>query len=152
MRSFLAHLRPYALIGGFGGAVLALALAVLLDFGFGEDLLMVSPHEPGTVEVNRMLYLEGDPVSELYGNPLEKPVRLIGPDPARMIRPEEDGNLVLFTVNKQQGENPLQARTVWLLAKAAMLGFGLLGLAGLALPRNRSMPMPVGPSRVAADR
>lgn len=136
MKKLLARLRPYALIGGFGGAVLVLALAAVLDFGFGEDLLMVSPHDPGTVEINRAMYLPGDPVAELYGNPLARPVRLIGPDPARMIRPEEDRNLVLFTVDKQRGENPLQARTVWLFARAMMLGLGLLGAAGLIFPRN----------------
>ena len=151
MKNLLARLRPYALIAGSGGFVVVLALAATLDFGFGQDLLLVAPHEPGTVQVNRALYLEGDPVAELYGNPLDKPVRLIGPDPARIIRPEEDAGLVLFTVDKQQGENPLQARTVWLLARAAMLGFGLLGLSGLVLPRKRSAPMPAEPNRVAAD-
>jgi hypothetical protein len=151
MKNLLARLRPYALIGGFGGLVLVLALAAVLDFGFGQDLIMVAPHEPGTVEVNRALYLQGDPVAELYGNPLEKSVRLIGPNPARMIRPEEDAGLVLYQVDKQQGENPLQARTVWLFAKASILGFGLLGLAGLVFPRKRNDPMPTDLSRVAAD-
>ena len=151
MKNLLARLRPFALTAGFGGLVAVLALAAVLDLGFGQDLLMVAPHNPGTVEVNRALYLEGDSVAELYGNPLDKPVRLIGPDPARIIRPQEDTGLLLFTVDKQQGENPLQARTVWLFAKAAMLGFGLLGLAGLMFPRKRSAPMPPDLSRVAAD-
>jgi len=150
MRNLLARLRPYALTGGLGGFVLVVALALFLDFGLGEDLLMIAPHEPGTVEVNRALYLDGDSVAELYGNPLDKPVRLIRPDPTRIIRPGEDAGLVLFTVDKQAGENPLQARTVWLFAKAAMLGFGLLALAGLMFPRQRKVRMaPV--SRVASD-
>ena len=67
MKSLLARLRPYALIAGFGGVVLVLALAVVLDFGFGEDLLLVAPHEPGTVEVNRALYMDEDTIAHSDG-------------------------------------------------------------------------------------
>ena len=81
-------------------------------------------------------------MAEIYGNPLSNPVRVIWPDRERVLRPEEDQSLVLLTVNKQLGENPLQARTVWLFAKAGALGLGLLGLAALAFPRICVVPTP----------
>ena len=36
------------------------------------------------VKVNRTLHAPGDPVAEIYGNPLSKPVRVIAPDPDRL--------------------------------------------------------------------
>ena len=156
MRCLLARIRPFALIAGFGGALLAPLLALAMDRGLGEDVRLISPHDPPTVEVNRALHAAGEPVAEIYGNPLSSPVRVIAPDRARIIRPAEDPSLLLLPVNKQRGENPLQARTVWLFAKAAALALGLLGLAGLALPhscerrsggaRVRSFPLPEVPA------
>jgi len=140
MRCLLARIRPFALIAGFGGALFALGLAMIIDRGFGEDVRLISPHDASTVQVNRALYAPGDPVAEIYGNPLSKPVRVIAPDPDRLVRPDEDASAVLLAVDKQRGENPLQARTVWLFAKAGALGLALLGLAALALPRSCVVP------------
>ncbi len=150
MRRLLARIRPFALVAGFGGALLVLGLAVTLDRGLGEEVLLISPHESSTVEVNRALHAPGDPVAEIYGNPLSNPVRVIWPDPERMLRPEEDRSLVLLAVNKQRGENPVQARTVWLFAETAALGLALLGLAALAFPRSCVVPNPRG-TEVALD-
>ena len=136
MRCLLARLRPFGLVAGFGGTLLVLGMAMILDRGLGQEVRMISPHESSTVEVNRALYASGDPVAEIYGNPLSNPVRVIWPDPERMMRPEEDRSLMLLAVNKQHGENPLQARAVWLFAKAGALGLALLGLAALAFPRS----------------
>ncbi len=144
MRCLLARIRPFALVAGFGGALLVLGMAMTLDRGLGEEVRLISPHESSTVEVNRALYAPGDSVAEIYGNPLSRPVRVIAPDPERMMRPEEDRSLVLLAVNKQRGENPLQARTVWLFAKAGALGLALLGLAALAFPRSCVVPRPKG--------
>ena len=137
MRCLLARIRPFALVAFFGGAVLVLGIAMIVDGGFGEEVRLISPHESSTVEVNRALYSPGEPVAEIYGNPLSNPVR---PDPESVIRPDEDRSLVLLAVNKQRGENPLQARTVWLFAKAGTLGLMLLGLAGIAFPRSCIVP------------
>jgi len=142
MRCLLARIRPFALAAGFGGAVLVLGLAMIIDRGLGEDVRLISPHDASTVQVNRALYAPGDPVAEIYGNALSNPVRVIAPDPDRIVRPDEDPAIVLLTVDKQRGENPLQARTVWLFAKAAALGLGLLGVAGLAFPRSCVAPGP----------
>lgn len=140
MRCLLARIRPFVLAAGFGGALLALGMAMILDRALGEDVRLISPHDASTVEVNRALHLPGDPVSEIYGNALSNPVRVIAPDPGRIVRPDEDPSVVLFTVDKQRGENPLQARTVWLFAKAAALGLTLLGLAAIAFPRSCVVP------------
>jgi hypothetical protein len=142
MRCLLARIRPFALAAGFGGAVIALALAMTIDRALGEEVRMISPHDASTVEVNRALYVPGDPVAEIYGNALSNPVRVIAPDPDRIVRPDEEPATVLLTVDKQRGENPLQARTIWLFAKAAALGLGLLGVAALALPRSGVAPGP----------
>ena len=140
MRCLLARIRPFALVAGFGGALLLIGLAMILDRGFGEDVRMISPHDASTVQVNQALYIPGDPVAEIYGNPLSNPVRVIAPDADHLLRPGEDPSAVLLTVNKQHGENPLQARTVWLFAKAGALGLALFGLAALAFPRSCVAP------------
>ena len=147
MRCLLARIRPFVLVAGFGGAVFVLGLAMIIDRGFGEDVRLISPHDASTVQVNRALYVPGDPVAEIYGNALSKPVRVIAPDPDRIVRPDEDPATVLLTVDKQRGENPLQATTVWLFAKAGALGLGLLGLAALAFPRSCVVPSPNGAAR-----
>ena len=142
MRCLLARIRPFALVAGFGGAVFVLGLAMIIDRGFGEEVRLISPHDASTVQVNRALHAPGDPVAEIYGNALSNPVRVIAPDADRIVRPDEDPATVLLTVDKQRGENPLQARTVWLFAKAAALGLGLLGVAALAFPRSCVVPGP----------
>ena len=136
MKCFLATIRPFVLIGGLSGAFLALISAVILDVGLGQDLRLISPHDAGTVEINQVLYTPGDPVAEVYGNPLSNPVRLIAPDKDRMIRPREDPSTILFSVDKQSGENPLQARTVWLFTKFLALGLGFFGLTALLFPKS----------------
>lgn len=142
MRNFLARIRPYVVVAGFGGAVLALSLAMAIDRGLGEDVRLISPHDSSTVQVNQALWVAGDPVADIYGNPLSSPVRVISPDADRMTRPQEDRSLVLLSVDKQRGENPLQARTVWLFAKAGAIGLALAGLVALAFPRSRVLPGP----------
>ncbi len=97
---------------------------------------MIAPHNSETVEINRSLHLPGDGVAEIYGNPMSKPVRVIFPDADRLIRPEEDPGLLLLEVDKQKGENPLQARTLWFFGKFAVPALVLLGLIGFVLPKR----------------
>jgi hypothetical protein len=65
MKSLLARIRPFALVAGFGGALFALGLAMTLDRVFGVEVRLISPHGASTVEVNKALYLPGDPVEEM---------------------------------------------------------------------------------------
>jgi hypothetical protein len=136
MRCLLARIRPWVQAAGFGGVVIALTLAWTIDRAMGEEVRLISPHDASTVEVNRALFVPGDPVPEIYGVPLSTPVRVIAPDSERILHPREDPALVLLRVDKRIGENPLQARTVWLFAKAAALVLGLIGVAALAFPRS----------------
>lgn len=135
MMSFLRRLRKPALIVGFGGAALILLTVMLLDYGFGTDVVMIAPNDEATVELNRAMYIPGDPVPELYGNPMSKPVRVVLASQEDLIRPEEQSDLVLLKVDKLQGENPLQVQTVHLFSRFLIPGFLILGVAGWLLKR-----------------
>jgi hypothetical protein len=131
-------LRRSAFTVGFGGMVVVLLAVMTADRALGQDVLMIAPHKPAVVELNRMLYAAGDPVPQLYGNPLSAPTRVVLPSQERLLRPQEDPALLLLRVDKQRGENPLQTRTLWFFAKFAVPGLALLGLLGFALPRRLS--------------
>ena len=84
---FKYRLRRYALLLGFGGMALVWVTAATLDWGFGQDVLIVSPQDQSTIELNRALYTPGEPVANIYGNPMSQPVRVIFPRADRIIRP-----------------------------------------------------------------
>jgi hypothetical protein len=130
-------LRRIAFGTGLGGLVVLLAGALAADLALGRDVLMIAPHEQSVVELNRMLYVEGEPVPQLYGNPLSGETRVILPSKERLLQPEEDPALLLLQVDKLSGENPLQTKTIWFLTKFAAAGFALLALLGFALPRKQ---------------
>jgi hypothetical protein len=134
-------LRKPAFLLGFGGLVILLLGALVLDRGLGKEVLLIAPHAPSIVEVNRGLFSPGDPVAELYGNPLSQSVRVVRPERGNLIRPEEDPNLLLLQVNKMAGENPLQARTVWFFTKLTVPVLFVFGVLGFFLPRRRSLSL-----------
>ena len=136
MRPIRYRLRQLAIRLGFGGAALLLLAAVGLDLALGEQVLLIAPHDPSTVELNRMLHLPEDPVVEIYGNPLSAPVRVILPSRDRLIQPVEEPALLLLAVDKIKGENPLQAQTVWFLFRHAAGGLILLGILGVLTSRS----------------
>jgi hypothetical protein len=137
-------LRRGLLLFGFGGGVLLLLGAAAADRLLGQEVLMIVPHDASTVELNRALYLPGDPVADLYGNPMTEPVRVLMPAADRLLRPEENPSLLLLQVDKQLGENPLQSRTIWFFARYAVPGAFLVGILGLVVPRGRSVEAPLG--------
>jgi hypothetical protein len=130
-------IRRIAFMAGFGGLLIVLIAVFTTDKALGQDVLMIAPHKRSVVELNRMLYVEGDLVPELYGNPLSEKTRIVLPSKDRLVRPPEDPTLLLFQVDKLQGENPLQTQTIWFFAKFIVPGLALLGLLGFALPRRR---------------
>jgi hypothetical protein len=136
----LAASRPALLVLGLVGGTLLLVVVAAADRWLGRDVLMIVPHDPAAVEMNRSLFLPGDPVPAIYGNPMRERVRVIAPDPEHLIRPDEDPSLLLLRVDKGAGENPLQARTLWFLARYLVPLAWLVGLAGLVLPRRHGPP------------
>ncbi len=137
MREVLAKLRLPLITCAFGGALLVLVVAFTVDRSLGRDLLLIQPHDEATVELNRSLYLEGDAVAEIYGNPLSQPLRVISPDEQYLIVPDEDPSLLLMRVNKSLGQNPLQAQTLWFFAKFLVPALALVGVGALFLPRRK---------------
>ncbi len=135
-RTMKYRLRTPALFLGFGGLALLLVAALTIDRGLGKDVLLIAPHDASVVELNRGLFLPGDSVADIYGNPLSKPVRVIGPEQDRLIRPQENPDLLLLSVNKIAGENPLQAQTIWFFTKLISPFLLVLGVLGFFLPRR----------------
>ena len=125
---------------GFGGAAVVLAGAMLVVGLLAREVVLIAPFDESTVELNRALHSPGDSVAEIYGNPMGQTVRVIAPDKDRLVRPTEKPSLLLLAVDKQKGENPLQAQTIWFFSKFVIPGFVLVGIVGLLLPRRQSSP------------
>lgn len=110
------------------------ALAAFLLAAWGRNVLLIVPHSPEAVEINRSLWVAGDDVVPLYGNPMGQSVRILFAHPSRVVVPPEDPALVLYRVDKQKGENPLQEQTVWyfagILQAAVLAGVAFLSLLG----------------------
>lgn len=104
-----------------------------VDERYGVEVQMIAPHAPEVAEMERLLADETTPAVTLYGEPLGPPVRLVLTDQSRLIRPPEQPGLVLMPVDKQLGENPLQAKSVWFIAKWSCLGAGVFALVALGL-------------------
>lgn len=122
------------------GALISTALlvitgvgAVILDKAFSIEVQFIAPKSPETVKLNKALWEKGQPVADIYGIPTNQRARVVFADKGKIVRPPEDPQLVLMTVDKQQGENPLQLKTVWFLAVRLMIAFaaGALALLGL---------------------
>ncbi len=131
------RIRRFLLFFGFAGALVLLVSAYAIDLELGRDVLLVAPNSPQTIELNREMFMDGDSVAEIYGNPLSKKTRVILPSKEKLIRPAEDPSLLLLSVDKQSGENPLQAQTIWFFVQFAAPGLLLMGIVGLLLPWKR---------------
>lgn len=129
MRSLLLVLTVLATLV----AVLACPTALMLDRTAGEDYTIVNAVDQDTIDVNRELWSEGEPVAEIYGIPSTETERLLFANEANVLRPEEDPSLNLYL--KRGEDHPLQAQLVWFIASrsaaagllAAIAGFVLLG-------------------------
>ncbi len=110
-------------------ALVPLSGWLLTTVGAREVFLLV-PHAPEVVEANRLMWSVGEPVAGLYGIPASHPVRVVFPNKAKLIVPEEDPSLTLLVVDKQAGDNPLQAKTVWYVVRFSLLVCGVVALAG----------------------
>ena len=112
-------------------AALSPAAAWVLDRAYGQDVLPVAKASPEAVRANEALWEEGDPVAEIYGVPGERKMRVVFVDADRIVTPRQDRSLHLLLIDKQRGDNPLQAKTLYFVAWRALAG--LLGAAALSL-------------------
>jgi hypothetical protein len=113
------------------GIFAILGVAYVLSSSYTTEVLIITPAAPEAVEMNKMLWEEGEPVAEIYGVPASEPQLILFADEAKVIRPEEDSGLVLYRVIKEDGDNPLQEKTVWFFARWALMGLALLGFVTL---------------------
>lgn len=118
---------------GVLGAVGAPLAAWYIDSSKGVDVQMIAPHAPEVAAMERLLADETTPAISLYGEPLGPPVRLILCKDTKVIEAPEQPGLRLLAVDKQEGDNPLQAKTVWFAARWAAIGSGAVGLLALGL-------------------
>ena len=117
-----------AMGSGVALAILAPLAGAAMSAVWGREVILISPHDPGVIELEKISWTQGEPVVDLYGIQNGGVTRVIFPDPDRIIVPEEDPSLTLLKVDKQAGENPLQAQTVWFFVKWLVIG----GLAAAA--------------------
>ncbi len=120
------------LLGGAALAVLAPAAAALLA-STAREVQMISPLDPSVVELNRAMWSKGEPVVALYGSPVGARLSIVFVRAENLVVPPEDPSLVLYKVDKQKGENPLQVRTLWFFATWIAAGGAAAALAGLAV-------------------
>ena len=96
----------------------------------------IEPFEPDIVEINRLLDAPSpsDPdyrrkVAGLYGNAIGEPDRFLFVPPEKYVYPVEIPELRLLPVDKQEGDDPLQAKTVYFFAPWLLGGAGAVGVA-----------------------
>ncbi len=129
-------------------AVAIAPLSILLDRLFGRDILLIAPYDQGTVALNRSLHGDGDPVAEIYGNPLSRPVRVVLLTERDAIRPVEDSSLLLLPVGGD-ARRPLQVQTVFFLARYAILALLMLAVLIALLPLPRMLSRKTRASRTS---
>lgn len=118
---------------GVGAILFAPTAAAIVSGGWGQEVILISPHGSEAVVMNRLIWSSGEPVPPIYGIPSSAPIRIAFADPARILIPPEDASLTLYRVDKQKGENPLQVRTLWFLAKLGAAFGGVVALLGAGL-------------------
>lgn len=120
-------------------AALAPAAAWFIDAKMSRDVILLTPAPPEIVELNRMMWSKGEPVAKIYGEPVDRPVRVVRPDPRDLIVPAEDPSMTLMNAGGER--HPLQVQSVWYVAKLGAMGalvFGLvIGGAAWVLKRRR---------------
>ena len=117
--------------------------ALVLTQVFSQKVLVITPHPPEVVQMQKLLWQKGEPVAEIYGVPAGAEQQVVLPDVPRIVRPEEDPSLALYPIDKAAGENPLQEKSVWFAARFASLALAALAAAswaGLWLLRARRGP------------
>lgn len=127
----LALVARWARRGAWIGLLVALALpltAFLADTGLGREVLLISPHDPSMVKVNRSVWTLGDSVADVYGNPMSKPIRVLLFPGLQVIHPDEDPELALVPLTGG-AHRPIQVRTLWWAVRLGEAGVGMVTAA-----------------------
>ncbi|MEK7469320.1 MAG: hypothetical protein AAB074_18255 [Planctomycetota bacterium] len=134
------------------GALAALAVpgvplaAVYIDKKMSKDVTLITPFDQGIVEFNRDDWKKGQPVAPLYGQVVNKPIRVVRPDPAFTIIPVEDPSLTLLKVSADY--HPLQLQSVGFFAKWITVANAAVAvvcmLAVMVRSRKRPVATPAG--------
>jgi hypothetical protein len=111
-------------------AILAPAAGGILSAAAGRDVIVISPHSPEMVEMNRILWSPGEDVASIYGIPHGRMRVLFAPS----FSPAEEPSLRLAP------RGGLQAKTLWFAVRWATLAGILLALAGFLFRRSRDAP------------
>ena len=132
-----SRIRRWAGRGAWTSLVLALVLplsALLVDIGWGREALLVAPYDPSMVELNRSVWSPGEPVADLYGNPMSAPVRVLVRRAEKVIHPVEDSSLALLPV-AAGADRPIQVRQLWWAVTGGLVSLGAVtaGLVGLVM-------------------
>lgn len=130
--------------GAWATLITALALplaAYLTALGLGREVLLIAPHDPAVVTLNRSLWSAGEPVAEIYGSPMSEPTKVLLFGDLKVLHPEEEPALSLLPV-ASGGKRPIQVRTLWWGVQLAVAGLGaatavLLGISFFAGRRAR---------------
>lgn len=146
----LALAARWAWRGAWTGLLVAVALpltAFLVDIGLGREVLLISPHDPKIVTLNRSLWNVGDPVAEVYGNPMSEPIRVLLVPGLTVLHPDEDAKLSLVPVTAE-ASRPIQVRTLWWAVRLGEAGVGMVTVALLGFGFfARRLSQDVAPSR-----
>lgn len=140
-RRWLRRLGVVALVG----AALALVVAFTIDRAFGTDVYLLTPAPAEAVAANKLLWLPGDPIADIYGTISDHKIRVAFADQANIIVPKEDPSLRLYPISAHAGEHALQTKSVWFIAWRAAAGAALAGALLLLLalwPRAKNPAQP----------
>jgi hypothetical protein len=135
-----SSIRTWVIRLAVGGAAALLLAALGADRLLGRDVLLIAPHDAAAVKLNRALYLPGDPVADVYGNPLSRPVRVVILSNRGLIRPPEDPKQILLAVDGAKGDHPLQVQTVWFVTRYVVAA--LLAIAAVTAVTRRRQRVP----------
>ncbi|MGE0641565.1 MAG: hypothetical protein AB7G12_17020 [Thermoanaerobaculia bacterium] len=146
-----AAVTRWARRGAWAGLVAALLVPLagyLTDMGWGREVLLIAPHDPSVVTLNRSLWSAGDPVADVYGSPMSEPTRVLLFGDQKVLRPEEDPALSLLPV-ASAGNRPIQVRTLWWAVRLAVVGLGAATavLLGISLYARRRAHLAAAPQR-----
>ena len=83
---------------GFSTLVLVavvLGSALFVDRALSTEVQFITPNEPEVVELEKMMWIPGDPVAEIYGVPAVAPPRVVLADTRTACEPEGDEELLV---------------------------------------------------------